>query len=57
MSGIVVGNTQTIKYIVNSMVLAKESENKVEAWILRKYLMEVVEIRIRQKELSCKTNH
>ena len=58
MSGIVVGNNQTIQYIVNSMILAKERQNEVESWILKGYLMDVVAIKIKQKGVAkCNTNH
>jgi hypothetical protein len=53
MSGIVVGNAQTIAYIVERMIDARKRHDEVERWILRKYLMEVVAIKIKQKGASC----
>jgi hypothetical protein len=53
MSAIINGNKATVEYLVNSMVDAIKNQKEVERWILKGFMLDVVKIKIKQKELSC----
>lgn len=57
MNGIIRGNKETVAYIVESMIRAKQEQNEIESYILREFLKDVVRIKIKQKELSCRMQH